>query len=33
MAEPQQLPLVFDYEAAYADANDDLDAVVYLAAG
>ncbi|WP_419552813.1 hypothetical protein [Candidatus Poriferisodalis sp.] len=26
-------PLVFDYEAAYADANDDLDAVVYLAAG
>ena len=26
-------PLVFDYEAAYADANDDLDAIVYLAAG
>ncbi len=26
-------PLVFDYEAAYAEANDDLDAIVYLAAG
>ncbi len=26
-------PLVFDYEKQYADAHDDLDAVVYLAAG
>jgi len=26
-------PLVFDYEAAYAASHDDLDAIVYLAAG
>ncbi len=26
-------PLVFDYEAAYAATHDDLDAIVYLAAG
>ena len=26
-------PLVFDYEAAYAAARDDLEAIVYLAAG
>ena len=26
-------PLCFDYEAAYADSHDDLDAVVFLSAG